>query len=277
MLPILLAAGLVLGLAAGAAAEALATTIRTEHDVRRYVNLPLLGVIPLVADEEDRLLLSGDPRAPLVEPYNTAAALLETRAREESAKAYALTSPSPDEGKSSVACNLALALARGGSRVLLVDADLRRPAQQRLFSLSNASGLSSYLTGATDDIEDVIAPTGVEGLKLLLSGPVLEQPVPYFRSERFKALVQELRGRYDLILVDLPPVGLAADALLAAPLVDGTILVLSAPETRKDDAARAKRLIRDAGGKLAGCVLNKATVMSRGYYYYSAEAAVPAE
>ena len=105
----------------------------------------------------------------------------------------------------------------------------------------------------------------------------LEQPVPYFRSERFKALVQDLRGRYDIVLVDLPPVGLAADALLVAPLVDGTILVLSAPATRKDDAARAKRLIRDAGGKLAGCVLNKATVTSRGYYYYSAEAAVATE
>lgn len=268
-LPILIATGLLLGLGGACAAEGLATTIRTEHDVRRYVNLPLLGIVPFESRAEDRVLLSGDPRAPLAEVFNSAGALLETHARKESIRMFAVTSLSPGEGKSTVACNLALALARGGTRVLLLDADLRRAAQHQIFSLWNQAGLSSYLTGSTDEIDGLIATTSVESLHLLLAGPLLENPVPYLRSERFRALLPDLRGRYDLVLVDLPPIGSAADALLAAPLMDGILLVLSAPETRKDQAAEAKRLLRAAGGKLAGCVLNKATVRSRGYYCYS--------
>ena len=275
-LPILVAVGLILAFAAANIAESLATTIRTEHDVRRYVNLPLLGVVPFV-DEEDRLLVSGDPRAPLAEPFNTAATLLESRAKEVSAKVFALTSASAGEGKSTAASNLALAIARGGLRVLLIDADLRRGKQYRNFSIANTPGLSTYITGATDSVDAILAGTGVESLKVLPAGPFLDQPLPYLRSERFKAMLEEFRGRFDFILIDLPPVGVASDALVVAPLADGILLVLSAPETRKDEAAEAKRLLRGANATLVGCVLTKATVRSRGYYYYSAAPAAATE
>jgi capsular exopolysaccharide synthesis family protein len=265
-----LAAGLVLALAFALAAESLATTLRTEHDVRRTVNLPLLGIVPWTPREEDRLLLAGDPRSPLTEVFHTTATLLESGAKENGAKVFGIVSASPGEGKSTVACNLALSLARAGNRVLLIDADLRRPAQHRLFNVANEAGLSSYLTGATDTVDGVLATTSVEALHLLPSGPALDNPGPYLRSERFRVLLPEFRARYDLILVDLPPVGTAADALVVAPLVEGILLVLSAPETRKDEAAQAKRLIRAAKGKLVGCVLNKATIRSRGYYAYTA-------
>ncbi len=247
-------------------------TLRTDHDVRQYINLPLMGSIPRAARGGDPTLLGADPRAPLTEVFNTAAALLESRGREDGSKLFCVTSAVPGEGKSTTACNLAVALARSGSRVLLVDADLRRASQHRLFGVAGETGLSSYLSGAFDSIDAVLVETGVENLALLPAGPLLEMPGPYLRCERFRALLPELRERHDFIIVDLPPVRSAADALHVAPLADGTILVLACGETRKDDATTAKGHLRGAGAKLIGCVLNKATFEGRSYDYYSAPA-----
>jgi capsular exopolysaccharide synthesis family protein len=156
-----------------------------------------------------------------------------------------------------------------------VDADLRRPAQHARFGVPNESGLSTYLSGGADAVDAVLVPTETENLVLLPSGPSLESPIPFLRSERFKALLAELRGRFDHVVVDLPPVCRAADALLAAPLVDGMILVLAAGESRKDDVTLAKRLVRSVGGTWTACVLNKAAGEPLGYYSYGP--AVPAD
>ncbi len=267
----ILAASTLLGLAAAWLRERLAATIRTEYDVRRHVNLPLLGILPRVRREEDRAPASADPRSPLTEGFVALAALFERRAREGSAKCFAVASPGPGEGKSSVACGLGAALARAGRRVLLVDADLRRPSLHRLLVVPGETGLSSFLSGAAESPDAVMVATAVENLTLLPAGPLPESPAAYLRSERFRGMLAALREAYDYVIVDLPPVGAAADALLAAPLADGTLLVFSALLTRKDEVASAKRALRGAGAKLAGCVLNAAALESRGYYTYSAE------
>lgn len=267
-LPLLLGLGLVLGLLAAGLAESLATTIRTEHDIRRYVNLPLLAIVPHEKTPSQRVLPGAG--SGITEAFNTLAALLETRTREDASRLFAVTSAVPGEGKSTVACNVAVALARAGSRVLLVDADLRRGTQHRLFAVSNEPGLSAYLQGGTDTIDSMMSATDVDNLTLMPAGAPMQNPIPFLHAERFHALLRDLRGWYEYVILDLPPVKSAADALIVAPLADAVVLVTAASETRKDDVTYAKRMIRSVKAKLCGCVLTKARIRGGGYYYYPA-------
>lgn len=274
-LPLLLLIAIVAGLVAGYAAEHLGVTVRTEQDIRRYVNLPLLAVVPRIKDPAGRTLPSAGPG--VTEAFNTVAALLEARTKEDGSRLFAVTSSVPSEGKSTVACNTAVALARAGSRVLLVDADLRRGTQHKLFSVSNEPGLSAYLQGGTDTVDSMVCATDVDNLTLMPAGAPMQNPIPFLHAERFHALLRDLRGWYEYVILDLPPVRSAADALIVAPLADAMVLVAAAGETRKDDVTYCKRMIRSVKSKMCGCVLTKATVRSGGYYYYpsavSAEAA----
>ena len=273
-LPLLLAIALLAGVIAAWVLESLAVTLRTEHDIRRYVNLPLLAVIPHVKDPAGRILPAAGPG--VTEAFNTLAALLETRTKEGGARVFAVTSSVPGEGKSTVSCNLAVALARAGSRVLLVDGDLRRGTQHKLFSVSNELGLTTYLQGGTDTIDSMMSATDVENLTLMPSGAPMQNPIPFLHAERFHALLRDLKGWYEYVIVDLPPVKSAADALIVAPLADALLLVTAAAQTRKDDVTYAKRMIRSVNAKMVGCVLTKARIRSGGYYYYPAAVAADA-
>lgn len=273
-LPLLLLVALALGAVAGWGTEAFAITLRTEGDVRRYVNLPLLSVVPDVKEPAGRIL-PGAGQA-VTEAFNTLAALLETRTKEDGSRLFAVTSASPSEGKSTVACNVAVALARAGSRVLLVDADLRRGTQHKLFSVAHEPGLSTYLQGGTDTIDSMMSATDIDNLTLMPSGAPMQNPIPFLHAERFHALLRDLRGWYEYVIVDLPPVRSAADALIVTPLADAVVLVAAACQTRKDDVTYAKRMIRSVKSKMCGCVLTKARLRSGGYYYYPAAVAADA-
>jgi capsular exopolysaccharide synthesis family protein len=271
--PAILLGALLVGVLAAWIAEALVTSIRTEDDVRRHVNLPVLGVIPLARGPADLALPRLNERGALAEPFDSAAALLAARVAAEKLRVVAVSSARPGEGKSTVAAQLAAALARGLQRVLLIDADLRRPSQHRTLGVPPEPGLAGYLTGAADSLETATAATETENLSAVPAGAPIPAPLPYFRSERFKSALAEVRERFDLVILDLPPVSVAAESLVAASMADGVVLVLAAGETGKDDAAAAKRLLRSAGAKLLGCVLNKAVLRSRGYYTYEPAAA----
>ncbi len=248
--------------------EYLNTTVRTEQDVRRYLNLSLLGVVPMVRKGEEVLLHKVAPKTPLEEVFNTICALVESQAAETSSKVFMVASSNPEEGKSTVSANLAASLARAGSRVLLLDCDLRKAVQHRFFGVANETGLAAYLGGGLETIDPAILPTAVERLSLIPAGEHPDNPVQLLRSDRFKALLADLRIRYDYVVVDVPPCRVAVDSLVLSSLVDSTILLVAAETTRKDDASNAKRLITSARGKLMGCVLNKATAPTGGYYYY---------
>lgn len=273
-LPLLLGIALVLGLASAWGAESLATTLRTEQDIRRYVNLPLLAIIPHEPEPLRRHLPASGPG--ITEAFNSLAALIETRTKEDGSRLFAVTSAAPSEGKSTVASNVAVALARAGSRVLLVDADLRRGSQHRIFSVSEEPGLSAYLQGGTDTIDSMMSATDVDNLTLMPAGSPMQNPIPFLHAERFHALLRDLRGWYEYVIVDLPPVRHAADPLIVSPLADAVILVTAAGETRKDDVTYAKRMIRSVKAKVCGCVLMKARVRVGGYYYYSTAVAADA-
>jgi succinoglycan biosynthesis transport protein ExoP len=275
--PLAVIVGLVIGVAAAYFLEYINTTVRTEHDVRRYVNLPLLGMVIRIKDKDQRILLNVAPKMPLCEVFNTAGTLLEAYAIEHKAKVFLLTSCKAEEGKSTMSANIAIALARSGERVVLFDCDLRKAVLHKTFGVDNSKGISTYvmshsaqnLDGATPmPFDKVLVQTEVENLRLMPAGPHPQNPVGVLKSEALKGAIREAREMADIVLIDVPPVSLAVDTLVLAPQADGIIFVVAAGETHKDEIAYAKRIIEGAHGNLIGCILNKVSLESHGYYYY---------
>ncbi len=185
-------------------------------------------------------------------------------------KTLLVTSASPSEGKTTVACCIAIAMAQTGQRVLIMDCDLRRPRLHRVFGKTADTGVSTALLGG--NLDDALQATNVPNLSVLPAGPIPPNPAELFHTERFKALLAELEGRFDRIVLDSPPVVAVTDPAIIATIVDGVVLVSRAFKTRKELARHAVRSITDVGGRLVGGVLN-AVDFSRleykySYYYY---------
>ena len=270
--------GLIAGVSVVLLLEYTSATIRTENDVKRYVNLPIYGIIPRIRAERDRLLVDQAPGSLLAEGFNTIGTILETYADENKAKVFMIASPLPKEGKSTIFSNIAVAMARGRRRVILIDCDLRRSVLHRFFQVEPAPGLSDYLTDATRDpteeaprvtFEQILKPTPVENLLLIPAGSASANPVALLKSEAMVEVFRRAREACDIVLVDVPPVKIAVDTLALASKVDGMLMLVSSGETRKDAVSVAKRLVESANGRLIGCLLNKVTNQVGGYYYYS--------
>lgn len=196
------------------------------------------------------------PRSPAAEAYRTLRANLQFARLDRDVRTLLITSAGEGDGKTTVTANLALALAEGGQRVLLIDADLRRPSVHRLFDLPTAPGLSNALL--QDSGELPIMTTSVPGLSILTAGDPPPNPGEFVASPRLARLLARVRSDFDCVLVDTPPVSLVADAAVLAPSVDGVVLVVSAGRTKRDLARRAKEQLDKVGARLLGVVLNNA-------------------
>ncbi|WP_371321672.1 CpsD/CapB family tyrosine-protein kinase [Robertmurraya korlensis] len=166
-----------------------------------------------------------------------------------------ITSAEPSEGKSTTAANLAIVLAQKGKRVILVDADLRKPTIHYAFSLSNKEGLTTVLTKDCT-LETAIMRTEVAYLDVLTSGPIPPNPSELLDSKSMEIVMKELKGLYDYIVYDTPPILAVADSQNIANKCDGVVMVISSGETRRDRAIKAKELIEKAGSKMLGVVIN---------------------
>jgi capsular exopolysaccharide synthesis family protein len=186
----------------------------------------------------------------------------------EGAKTMLVTSAQPLEGKTTTAANIAMALAYGGSRVLLIDADMRRPGLHRPLRLNNERGLSQILTGQAR-VRDVIQRTVDPNLLAITAGKTPPNPSELLSSERMKTLVTNLmHGPFDWIIVDTPPVLAVTDAVILAPIVSGVTFVVGAEMTRRRLAERALETILSSHPKMLGVVLNRVD-FARNKYYYS--------
>ncbi len=206
------------------------------------------------------------PRSPASEAYRALRTNLTFSGLEEPLHTLVITSPAPEEGKSTTLANLAVTFAQSGRKTLVVDCDLRHPSQHTIWGIPQQPGLTDMVLEGLKKLP--LIDVGVENLKVLPSGPVPPNPADLLGSQRMDAIIKQLKDEADVVLFDAPPVIAVTDATLLATKLDGVLLVLRAGGTRRDHAERAKELLERVSIRLVGAVLTNAQVDVRmgGYY-----------
>ena len=223
------------------------------------------------------LVTQHDPKSPAAEAYKVIRTSIQFAKAGNSLKTIAITSCTPDEGKSTTAANLAIVLTQTGKRVLLMDCDMRNPTVHKNFKLSNKVGLSSCISLGTE-LAEAVQETEIENLDALTSGVIPPNPSELLGSERMQHILARAQEEYDYVLLDTPPVLPVTDTLVLGSLVDGLILVLDSGEIKVEMARDVKNQLMHAGANILGVVLNKVRSEHHGYgygyyYYYGHEGA----
>lgn len=269
-LQIALILGLVGGVGLAFLFEFLDDTVKSTSDVEQLTGLPVLGMIPEVrqADEEESIALLSfeNPKSPLAEAYRSCRTALTFATDHGVPEVLQVTSSGAGEGKTTTAINLALGFVQAGKNVLIVDADLRSPSLHSEFDLANDNGLTNYLVGDLRP-RDVVQKSGLEGLYLLPSGPLPPNPAELLGSRHMDELLSSALDRFDVVLVDGPPVLGLADALVLANQCTATLLVVDAGVTRKDALRSALHRLRQARANVVGALLLKVGQGRSGYGY----------
>ncbi len=268
--------------------EYLDDTIRTTEEIENYLQLPALAAIPTIdsipkrklllvgANEpEDEspsspLLISADPRSSLAEAYRhlRTSILLSTAGR--APKSLLITSSLPSEGKTTTATNTAISLAQTGAKVLIIDADMRRPRLHSVFNIENGDGLSTLLASELSDteIDHAIRQDERTKLYLLTSGPIPPNPAELIGSEQMATLLKLLQKKFTHVVVDSPPIASFTDGVLIASMVDGVILVVHSGKSSRQVVKRSRQLLQEIGAKVFGVVLNNVNLNTKDNYYY---------
>jgi capsular exopolysaccharide synthesis family protein len=207
------------------------------------------------------------PNSRLAESYRSIRTALLLSSADNPVKSIAVTSALPGEGKTVSVANLAVTLAQSGKTVLVVDADLRRPRQHRLFKVKNTFGLTTYLTDSVP-IKDVIKPTEIPNLFLVNAGPIPPNPAELLGSEKMTRFIRMMTDDCDFILFDLPPMLEISDALVLGAKVDGMVLVVHGDKTSREALKKAREKLDLLKVRTIGVVINNVTVPRHGYYYY---------
>ncbi len=222
------------------------------------------------ATPSDLLVTISSPRSPISETYRTLRTNLQFVSLDKPLRTLLVTSPGPEEGKSTMLANLAVTLAQGEKRVILVDCDLRRPSLHKLFGLKHKKGLTTMMVDAEAMNDPPLQETGVSGLQLLASGPLPPSPSDLLGSRRMDRVLEVLKERADIVLLDAPPVVAVSDAAVLATRVDGVLLVVSAGQTKRDSVQAAKAKLEKVNANLIGAVLmNVPLDASLQRYYYT--------
>lgn len=273
-LPIALLVGLIGGVALAFFTEFLDSTVKSRDDLESLVGVNFLGAIPMLEatelgqlSEVDRnLYVNARPRSSVAEALRSVRTNILFRLPDRPVRRLLVTSAAPREGKSFVSSNLATIVAMTGSRVLLIDADLRRPSQHKLFQTDNEYGLSNVLAGEAGLVE-VVRHTHVPGLDLLTSGPRPPNPAELLGSEVMLHLLDTIKG-YDFVLIDTPPVGAVADPLILSRVAHGVLMVVESNKTDRDQVTQARSRLAEMNANVLGAIVNKLDIRKSGYGYY---------
>ena len=217
------------------------------------------------------LVTQNDPKNPAAEAYRVIRTSVQFAQAGKELQTIALTSCTPNEGKSTTIANLAVVLTQAGKSVLLIDCDMRNPTVHKNFNLSNKIGLSSCISMGTA-VADAVQATGIKGLDALTAGVIPPNPSELLGSERMQNILQRAKEEYDYVLIDTPPVLPVTDSLVLGRMVDGLILVIDSGEVKVEMAREVKNQLVHAGANILGVVLNKVRSehygYGYGYYYY---------
>lgn len=265
-------AGLVLGIVLAFGLELLDTSVVSQVDVEERLGLTFLGFIPSIPETPNTardLHIHREPKSLIAECTRAVRTNLLFMSPDKPFRKLAVTSSGPQEGKSTTAISLGIAMAQSGGKVLLIDTDMRRPRLHKAFGVSNEMGVSSLVLGE-GKLDDAIKTTEVPGLYLLPCGPIPPNPAELLHTRAFAELMEKLGERFDRILLDTPPVGAVSDAVVLATQVDGVVMVLKAGQTNRDIAKRTVRAVKDVNATIFGAVLNDVNLEKSKYgdYYY---------
>jgi capsular exopolysaccharide synthesis family protein len=251
--------------------EYLDNTIKTPEDLEKRVSLPTLGFIPYHENNEGDLpieyITHADSKSPVSEAYCTLRTFLLLSTGGRPPRIIAITSPAREEGKTTTAINTAISFARSGAKVLIIDADMRRPKLHRLFDVDNTSGLSTYLSGIEELTEDLMKETNIPNLHVITSGPVPPNPAELLNSLRLKELINSLY-LYNFIIFDTPPVIGLPDSLILSSYTDGVMLIAKSGKTTKETTLETRRMLEAVGAKILGIVLNAVDQSAMRYSHY---------
>ncbi len=265
-----LALGILLGIGAAVARHALDTKIRSEGDVAAITATSVLGVIPLDPGASSHPVVMHDDalgaRSEAIRRLRTNLQFVEVAHRTNS---LLVTSSVPEEGKSTTAINLAVSLSDAGMRVVLVDADLRRPAVAPYLGIEGRAGLTTVLIGRAD-LEDVVQPWQQTTLDILPSGQIPPNPSELLGSKAMAELLERLADTYDMVVLDSPPLLPVTDAAILSRLTGGTLVVVGADRIQKPQLRDALESLTTVGANVVGIVLNKIAKGDAGTYIYDA-------
>lgn len=265
--------GLGLGIGLAILFEHMDNTLKTPEDVKNYLGLPFLGMVPDVAARTAAAsvtrpspLIMKNPGSAVAEAYRVLRTNLIFSSAAVNGRTLVVSSANPGEGKTTTVANLAASLAQNGAKVLAVDADLRRPTMHQHFGVAKTPGLTDLIVDKCKASE-AIQVTRFKGLQVLPCGYVPPNPAELLGSAAMKEVLNALREHYDWVLIDTPPILGMADTPVLCPLVDGVVLVIGAEISGRPGIERAVDQIKSVGGKVTGVVLNKVNLERNSYYY----------
>ncbi len=283
---IALVVSLLLGVVLAFFLEYLDNTVKTEDEVRKLLGIPIIGIIPhfdLDGHRDGRvrrnrkaehfaLVSKEDPESPFAEAFRMVRTNLQFVDLDKGLRTIVVTSPIPGDGKTTVAANIAIALAVHEEKVLVVDADFRIPAIHKIFDLPGSPGVTNILSEGRSYQSVIHKIEGVVNLDVLTTGPIPANSSGLLTSSKMKKLIEELKENYDRVIFDVPPVLVATDALDLASILDGTLLVLRLGEIDRRAVRRMRDILDTAKIRILGGVLNSVDVRDNrygyGYYYY---------
>ncbi|HEY8038207.1 MAG TPA: polysaccharide biosynthesis tyrosine autokinase, partial [Polyangiaceae bacterium] len=282
-----LVAGLLLGVGLSWGRERLDSSLKTPDDLEEKLGITFLGLLPELQDDEGprygrrsrrrttateaahphELIVHHRPLSGVAEAARAIRTNLMFMNPDRPYRKLLVTSAAPSEGKTTVACSIAIALAQGGQRVCIIDCDLRRPRLHRIFGRAGDSGVTNVLVGDAT-IDDVAKPTGIDNLWSIPAGPTPPNPADMLHSERFRKFIQDLSDRFDRVIIDSPPLVAVTDSAIISTLTDGTVFVVRAFKTSSHLSSQGLRALRDVDAKVVGAVLNAVNLNRHEYSYY---------
>jgi capsular exopolysaccharide synthesis family protein len=284
-------AGLILGLGLMWLRELLDNSVKTPQDLEERLGVTFLGLLPEMADEASgksrrrrrarvspptaatpaahhvELVVHEHPLSGLAEAARSIRTNLTFMNPDRPFRRLLVSSAAPMEGKTTVACSIAIALAQGGQRVCILDCDLRRPRIHRIFDRTGDAGVTNVIVGEAT-VDEVAKPTFVQNLWAIPAGPVPPNPADMLHSDRFRKFLEELSERFDRVVIDSPPIAAVTDSAVLSTLADGTVFVVRAFKTSRQLARQGLRILRDVDARVVGAVLNAVDLSNREYGYY---------